>query len=99
MINAEFFIAASSVFLNTNWECCRGGQIEEYALFKRHTKRDFGLDWIVSFGKDGGSFSDSLCLSGLDMTHLPLISLFLCSIEIQWYTKRCLNVRYSIILF
>ena len=33
--------------------------------------------------------------SGLDVTHLPLISSFLCSIEIQWYTKRCRNVRYS----
>jgi len=75
MINAEFFIAASSVFLNTNWECCGGGQIEEYALFKRHTKRDFGFDWIVLFGKDGGSFSDSLCLfwAGYDSPSLDFI--------------------------
>jgi len=62
MINAEFFIAASSVFLNTNWECYGGGQIEEYAFFFKHTKRDFGFVWIVLPDKDGGSFSDSLCL-------------------------------------
>jgi len=31
-------------------------------FLKRHTKHDFGFDWIVLLGEDGGLFSDSLCL-------------------------------------
>jgi len=96
MINAELFIAASSVFSNTNWECCGGGQIEEYALFKRHTKHDFGFDWIVLLGKDGGSFSDSLCLfwAGYDSPSFVVskysgIQNYVCMLDIRLFYFEC----------